>query len=192
MIASLHGEIIKIESDSLIIEIGGMGFRVFVTEITRVTGKLGDRIFLYTYLVVREEVLALYGFEREDEREVFYQLLGVNGVGPRIALAILSSLAVDTVRKAVISDQPALLSRVPGVGAKTAQKIILYLQGKIKADGRLMETMKIKDIDSEVLEALTGLGYSVIEAQSALQSIPKDTPEDLEVRLRLALQYFST
>lgn len=192
MIASLHGEIIKIESDSLIIEVGGMGFRVFVTEMTRVTGKLGDRIFLYTYLVVREEVLALYGFESEDEREVFYQLLGVNGVGPRIALAILSSLDVDTVRKAVISDQPALLSRVPGVGTKTAQKIILYLQGKIKADDRLMETMKIKDIDSEVLEALTGLGYSVIEAQSALQSIPKDTPEDLEVRLRLALQYFST
>jgi Holliday junction DNA helicase RuvA len=78
------------------------------------------------------------------------------------------------------------------VGGKTAQKIILHLQGKISADKSLMETMKLKDVDSEVLEALTGLGYSVVEAQAALQSIPRGTPDDLETRLRLALQYFST
>jgi Holliday junction DNA helicase RuvA len=192
MIASIHGEIIKIETDSLIINIGGIGFRVFTTDGTRQKVTSGDRIFLYTHLVVREEVLALYGFETEDEKEIFHLLLGVNGVGPRIAMAILSSLTVDNIRKAVLSEQPALLSRVPGVGGKTAQKIILHLQGKISADKSLMETMKLKDVDSEVLEALTGLGYSVVEAQAALQSIPRGTPDDLEIRLRLALQYFST
>ncbi len=137
-------------------------------------------------------MLALYGFESEDEREIYVQLLSVNGVGPRMALGILSSLSTDNIRKAVLSEQPALLSRVSGVGNKTAQKIILHLQGKIRVDAGLMETLSFKDVDSEVIEALTGLGYSVIEAQSALQSIPKDTPDDLETRLRLALQYFST
>jgi Holliday junction DNA helicase RuvA len=192
MIASIHGEILNIDADGLILNIAGIGFKVLVPEATRVQSKTGEKIFLFTHLIVREELLALYGFESEDEREIFIQLLGVNGVGPRIALAILSSLSVDTVRKAVLSEQPALLSRVPGVGNKTAQKIILYLQGKIRMDAGLKETMAYKDVDSEVIEALTGLGYSVIEAQSALQSIPRDTPDDLETRLRLALQYFST
>ncbi len=192
MIASIHGETIKIDADGLVLNISGMGFKVLVPDATRMKTNPGDRIFLFTHLIVREELLALYGFETEDERDIFVQLLGVNGVGPRIALAMLSSLTVDTIRKAVLSEQPALLSRVPGVGNKTAQKIILYLQGKIHAEPGLMETMSIKDMDGEVIEALTGLGYSVIEAQAALQSIPKGTPEDLETRLRLALQYFST
>jgi len=192
MIASIHGEVIKVDVDGVVIDISGIGIKVLVTETTRLSHNPGEKIFLYTHLIVREELLALYGFESEDEREIFNQLLGVNGVGPRIALGILSSLSTDNVRKAVLSEQPALLSRVPGVGNKTAQKIILHLQGKIRVDADLMETLAIKDVDSEVIEALTGLGYSVIEAQSALQSIPRDTPEDLETRLRLALQYFST
>ncbi len=192
MIASIHGEVIKVDVDGIVIDISGMGIKILATEATRLSHNPGERIFLHTHLIVREELLALYGFESEDEREIFNQLLGVNGVGPRIALGILSSLSTDNVRKAVLSEQPALLSRVPGVGNKTAQKIILHLQGKIRADARLLETLSIKDVDSEVIEALTGLGYSVIEAQSALQSIPRDTPEDLETRLRLALQYFST
>jgi Holliday junction DNA helicase RuvA len=85
MIASIHGEIIKIETDGLIINIGGIGFRVFATDATRQKATSGDRIFLYTHLVVREEVLALYGFETEDEKEIFHLLLGVNGVGPRLS-----------------------------------------------------------------------------------------------------------
>jgi len=191
MISTIHGEIIKIETDSLIINIGGLGFKVYTTDSTRIKANTGDKTFLHTHLVVREEVLALYGFDTEDEKDIFLLLLGVNGVGPRMAMAILTCMTVDNIRKAVLSEQPALLSRVPGVGSKTAQKIILYLQGKITADKSLMETMKLKDVDSEVLEALTGLGYSVIEAQAALQSIPRETPDDLETRLRLALQYFS-
>lgn len=192
MISTIHGEIIKIDPDGVVINIGGMGIKVFTTETTRMNSETGKNAFLYTHLVVREELLALYGFETESEKEIYVQLLGVNGVGPRTALGILSNVSVENIRKAVLSDQPALLSKVPGVGVKTAQKIILYLQGKIKADAGLMETLKVTDVDSEVLEALTGLGYSIVEAQSALQAIPKDTPDDLETRLRIALQYFST
>ena len=174
----------------MVINIGGIGFKVLVPESTKVKSKTGDNIFLFTHLIVREDLLALYGFESEDEREIFIQLLGVNGVGPRIALGILSSLSVDTVRKAVLSEQPALLSRVPGVGNKTAQKIILYLQGKIRMDAGLKETMAFKDVDSEVIEALTGLGYSVIEAQAALQSIPRDTPDDLGDKIEISPSVF--
>ena len=192
MISSIHGDIQKIDPDGFVILIGNLGLKVHVSEALRMQSTQGNKVFLHTHLIVREDLLALYGFESEDEREIFIQLLGVNGVGPRIALSMLSTLTADTIRRAVLSEQPALLSRVPGVGLKTAQKIVLHLQGKIKADKGFMEMMSVKDVDGEVIEALTGLGYSVIEAQSALQSVPKDAPEDLETRIRLALQYFST
>jgi len=192
MISTIHGQIIKIGGDHLLIDIGGLGFKVFVTNSTRSKFTESQRIFLYTHLIVREELLALYGFESEDEREIFGLLIGVNGVGPRTALSLISSLSVDIIRKAVTSEQPGMFNKVPGIGNKTAQKIILYLQGKVKIDSSAMEAMQFKDMDSEVQEALVSLGYSVIEAQAALQSIPKDAPEDLETRLKLALQYFST
>lgn len=192
MISTIHGQIIKIGSDHLVIDISGLGFKVFVTNSTRTKFTETQRIFLYTHLIVREELLALYGFESEDEREIFGLLIGVNGVGPRTALSLISSLSVDIIRKAVSTEQPGMFNNVPGIGNKTAQKIILYLQGKVKIDSSAMEAMQFKDMDSEVQEALVSLGYSVIEAQAALQSIPKDAPEDLETRLKLALQYFST
>lgn len=192
MISTIHGQIIKIGTDHLVMDIGGIGFKVFVTNSTRSKATEEQKIFLYTYLIVREELLALYGFESEDERDIFGLLIGVNGVGPRTALSLISSLSVDIIRKAVLSEQPSMFHKVPGIGNKTAQKIILYLQGKIKMDSSAMEAMQYKDVDTEVKEALVSLGYSVVEAQAALQSIPKDTPEDLETRLKLALQYFST
>jgi Holliday junction DNA helicase RuvA len=133
--------------------------------------------------------LALYGFETQQDCDFFNLLLGVNGVGPRTAIAILSALSVDALRRAVLSEQPEIFARVPGVGKKTAQKILLHLQGKVS--GTVGDVMPTLEVDSEVLDALTGLGYSVIEAQAALQSIPRDTAKDLETRLRLALQYFS-
>lgn len=192
MISSIHGQIIKLGLDHFVIDINGVGFKVFVTQSTRTKFKESDKVFLHTFLVVREELLALYGFESEDEREIFVLLIGVNGVGPRTALSLLSSLTVDVIRKAVISEQPGLFSKVPGVGNKTAQKIILYLQGKVAQDASAMEAMRYMDLDTEVQEALVALGYSVVEAQAAIQSIPKDSPEDLESRIRLALRYFST
>jgi len=112
-------------------------------------------------------------------------------VGPRTALAVLSTLNLDTVQRAVFSDEPDLLSRVPGVGKKTAQKMVLYLQDRLKPVSGLEKIASMSDTDSEVLAALTSLGYSVVEAQTAIQSIPKDALDDVEERLRLALQQFT-
>jgi holliday junction DNA helicase RuvA len=190
MIASIHGEITAEGEDNLVIQVGGLGFRVFVPAKLCTSGQLGNRIFLHTYLVVREDALTLYGFEAEEERDYFILLLGANGVGPRTALAILSTLSVDVIRRAVLSEQADVFARVSGVGKKTAQKILLHMQGKVGAVSGITGVPAI-DVDTEVLDALTGLGYSVIEAQAALQSMPRDAPLEVETRLRLALQYFS-
>jgi Holliday junction DNA helicase RuvA len=146
---------------------------------------------LHTYLVVRQDALTLFGFESREEREFFMLLLEVNGIGPRLALSVLSVLSPDAIRRAVFHEQAEVFSRVPGVGKKTAQKILLQLQDRLPADSGLMVGSTLTDLDTEILAALTSLGYSVVEAQAALQSIPRDTPQDLEVRLRQALQYFS-
>ncbi|TLN13657.1 Holliday junction branch migration protein RuvA [bacterium] len=191
MIASIQGEVLSQGSDNLVILVGGVGLRVFAPNGTCASARPGQFTFLHTHLVVREDALTLYGFESEMERDYFHLLLGVNGVGPRIALAILSILSVDAIRRAVLSEQVEIFSRVPGVGKKTAQKILLHMQGKVGPEGVLAEAAALMDVDAEVLDALTGLGYSVVEAQAAIQSIPRDTARDVEERLRLALQFFT-
>jgi Holliday junction DNA helicase RuvA len=189
MIAFLEGTVLTVEEGSLVIMQGGIGLRVYTVPGLLHQTYAGQKVALYTHLIVREDLLALYGFERVDERDLFTQLLGVNGVGPRLALAILGTLSTDMIKRAVLSEQSDVFGRVPGVGKTTAQKILLYLKGKIKGD---LETMggAILDVDTEILEALTSLGYSVIEAQSVIQALPKDAPKDVESRLRMALQYF--
>jgi Holliday junction DNA helicase RuvA len=191
MIATLRGEITQVEDNAIIIEIGGVGLRVFVPKPLRERTKAGEAIFLFTHLVIREDDWKLFGFESQADRELFTILLGVDGVGPRTALAVLSTLNIDTVQRAVFSDEPDLLSRVPGVGKKTAQKMVLYLHDRLKPVSGLDKIASMSDADSEVLAALTALGYSVVEAQTALQSIPKDAPDEVEERLRLALQQFT-
>jgi holliday junction DNA helicase RuvA len=191
MIATLRGEVTQVEENAIVVETGGVGLRVFVPKLLRERLKAGEAIFLFTHLVVREDDWKLYGFESQADRELFNTLLGVDGVGPRTALAVLSTLTVDTVQRAVFSDEPDLLSRVPGIGKKTAQKMVLYLHDRLKPVSGLEKIASMSDADSEVLAALTALGYSVVEAQTAIQSIPKDAPDDVEQRLRLALQQFS-
>jgi Holliday junction DNA helicase RuvA len=191
MIATLRGEISQIEEHAMIIEVGGVGLRVFVPAPVRGRLKVGEVILLYTHLVVREDALTLYGFESQPDRELFNMLLGVDGVGPKVALSVLSTLTLDAVQRAVFTEEPELLSRVPGVGKKTSQKIILYLHDRLKPADALAKIAALSDKDSEVLAALTSLGYSVVEAQTAIQSLPKDAPDDVEERLRLALQYFT-
>ena len=190
MIATLRGEISQIEENALIVEVGGVGLRVFVPAPLRGQVKAGDMIFLFTHLVVREDVLILYGFESQGDRELFNILLGVDGVGPKVAISVLSTMTIDAIQRAVFGDEPDVLSRVPGVGKKTAQKMALHLKDKLKPGDGLSKLAAMSDADSEVLAALTALGYSVVEAQSAIQSIPKDSSEDTGERLRLALGYF--
>jgi len=190
MIATLRGEISQIEDNALILEVGGVGLRVFVPAPLRTRLRAGEVILLYTHLVVREDALTLYGFESQSDRELFNILLGVDGVGPKVALSVLSTMTLDAVQRAVFADESDLLSRVPGVGKKTAQKMALHLKDKLKPTDGLSKLAAISDTDSEVLAALTSLGYSVVEAQAAIQAIAKDAPDDTEERLRLALQYF--
>jgi Holliday junction DNA helicase RuvA len=191
MIATINGEVSQIEENAIIIETGGVGLRVFVPKPLRERTKAGEAIFLFTHLVIREDDWKLFGFESQADRELFTTLLGVDGVGPRTALAVLSTLNLETVQRAVFSDEPELLSRVPGIGKKTAQKMVLYLHDRLKPVSGLERIASMSDTDSEVLAALTALGYSVVEAQTAIQSIPKDAPDEVEERLRLALQQFT-
>lgn len=190
MIASLRGEIVHIEENALIIEVGGVGMRVFAPAPLRDKLKVGEMTLVHTHLIVRETELSLYGFESVADRTLFVTLLGVDGVGPKVALSVLSTLSIDAVQRAIFNEESDLFSTVPGVGKRTAQKIALYLQDKLKPTGPLQAVAAMSDADSEVLAALTTLGYSVVEAQTALQSLPKDAPQDVEERLRMALQYF--
>ncbi|MEJ2598788.1 MAG: Holliday junction branch migration protein RuvA [Anaerolineales bacterium] len=191
MIASLSGRIQEKYPDSLVIEVGGIGLQVFVPATLRDEGRIGETLFLHTYLVVRQDAFSLFGFETREAKEFFNLLLGVNGVGPRLALTVLSTLSPDAIRRAIFHEQAEVFNRVPGIGKKTAQKILLHLQDKIKPEIGMEPVATFSDVDGEVLDALTALGYSLIEAQTALQSIPRDTPQEVETRLRLALQYFS-
>jgi Holliday junction DNA helicase RuvA len=191
MIATLRGEIIQVEDNAIIVEVGGVGLRIFVPAPLRGRMQAGEGISLFTHLIVREDALALYGFESQAERELFTLLLGVDGVGPKVSLAVLSTLSLEAVQQAVLAEQSDVLGRVPGVGKKTAQKIVLYLHDRLKPSDSLARLTALSDRDGEVLAALTALGYSVVEAQTAIQSLPKDAPDDIEERLRLALQYFT-
>ena len=192
MIASLSGRVAEILSESIIVEVGGVGMHIFVPAQLKDDFRVGEQIKLHTFLVVREDSLTLYGFGTAEEKEFFSLLLGVNGVGPRLALAGLTTLNPDAIRRAVFNEQADLFSRIPGVGKKTAQKILLHLQDKVTAVDGLEPVAAMDEINTQVLEALVALGYSVVEAQAALQNIPKDTPDDVETRIRVALQYFSS
>jgi holliday junction DNA helicase RuvA len=191
MIASLSGSVSYIGSDSIVLEVGGVGIKVFISTPLRDRLRTGETTFLYTHLIVRQDALMLYGFETSEGREFFELLLSVDGIGPKSALSILSVMNPDAIRRAVFNEQAEVFTRVPGVGKKTSQKILLYLQDRIKSVEGLEPMATMTDVDTEVLSALTSLGYSVVEAQAALQAIPRDTPSDVEIRLRAALQYFT-
>lgn len=191
MIASINGRVLEVETNGLVLEVGGIGLLVHVPARLRDETPRGERLALHTRLIVRENEMALYGFTTHEEREYFDLLLGVNGVGPRLALAVLSTLNPAAIRRAVFAEQADVLGRVPGVGKKTAQKMLLHLQDKVTGEGGLEPIARMDDVDTQVLEALTGMGFSVVEAQAALQIIPKDAPADVEERLRVALGYFN-
>ncbi len=191
MIASITGEISQVLEGQIVLSVGGVGLLVNLTKDTCMQCHPGMHKAFHTYLVVREDQLSLYGFETIEARDLFVHLIGVAGVGPKTALAALSTLTPETFRRAITGDQPDIFARVPGIGKKTAQKIILDLQGKIRPLEPLEAASRMDEVDAEVMEALTALGYSIVEAQAALQSIGKDKETNAEERLRLALQYFS-
>ena len=191
MIDLLKGQVALVHDNALVVMVGGVGLHVMVPTTVRdaVSGS-GQQVTLYTHLVVREDSLTLYGFLDQEERALFQTLVSIRGVGPRLALAILSTLSVQHLQNAVASEEPEILTRVPGIGKKLAEKLVFELKDKLTLDASV-GLVAISDVDTDVLAALTALGYSVVEAQSAIQHIPRDTPPDIETRVRIALDYFS-
>lgn len=190
MIASLQGQAAGIYPDHLVIVVNGVGYKVFVPRNTVIVNE-GDEVYVHTEMIVREDSITLYGFNTTAERDIFDRLIMVSGVGPKLALAILGTLSIDHLRNAVASGQPELLTRVPGIGKKMAEKIVFEMKDKLKgADGIISAVGGLSDINRDVLDALVGFGYSIAEAQAALDSLPPDTPNEFDERMRRALQYF--
>jgi Holliday junction DNA helicase RuvA len=190
MIRMVRGVVVARGKDYLVIDVQGIGYKVFVAEPTALAAELETILQLHTYLLVRQDALNLFGFADADELAMFELLLGVNGVGPRVALATLGVLSPDALRMAVAAEEPAMIARVPGVGKRTAEKIVLDLRDKIKPASGLQSLVASTDVDSEVIDALISLGYSVVEAQRAVQKLPKEAT-GVETRLRLALSQFT-
>lgn len=191
MIALIKGEIVAKSDSDLIIQVGGIGVKVVVPKATCLSYQVGEFVNLNTALVVREDSLTLFGFENKDQRDLFNILLSVSGVGTRTALSIISTLPVEKIINAIMSNQEDVFCQVPGIGRKSAQKIILFMRDRVEQIIPKDQFFGVKDTNSEITQALINLGYSVMESKSAIQSIPRDAPDDLEIRLRIALQYFS-
>ena len=194
MIRLIRGVVAARGRDYLVVDsgqaAGGVGFKVQTPEPTAARFPEGAAVFLHTYLQVREDALTLFGFEDEDELGIFELLISVSGVGPKAALSILSTLSPDALRLALANEEPALVARAPGIGKRTAEKIILELKDKVKAPASNLEALaQMTNTDAEVIDALVALGYSVVEAQRAVQKLPREA-SGVEERLRLALSQF--
>ena len=190
MIRMVRGIVMARGRDYVVIDVHGVGYKVFVTEPAALSAETNEELTLHTYLQVREDALNLFGFADTEELAMFELLLGVNGVGPKVALATLGVLNPDMLRTAISTEEPAMIARVPGVGKRTAEKIVLDLRHKVQQVSGIQSLAYATDVDSEVIDALTSLGYSVVEAQRAVQKLPKEAV-GVEERLRLALSQFT-
>ncbi|HEY76828.1 MAG TPA: Holliday junction branch migration protein RuvA [Thermoflexia bacterium] len=190
MIDRLSGTVAAVGPGHLVVQVGGVGFRVSVPTPLLEQIQPGRPVELLTYLHVRENEISLYGFLTEEERSLFELLLGVSGVGPKVALATLSTVSPDALREAVLREEPGILSRVPGIGPKTARAIIFHLKDRLVPTGAEAAPL-LTDEDAEVIAALTALGFSLVEAQTALQNLPRNEEMSLEERIRRALAYLA-
>lgn len=192
MISSIKGILQKRSTEFVIVEVGGVGFKVYVPASTLTAiGDLGDIVALHTHLHLREDNLALYGFATEDELSTFELLINVSGVGPRAALSVLSAVSVDSLRLAIASGNVEMLTRVPGIGTKTAGRIVLELKGKIDVSSLKPADSGVFVDDADVLGALVNLGYSLAEAQSAIRSCPREGNPPVEDRILAVLRYLA-
>lgn len=194
MIASIRGKLIFVGLDHAVVEAGGIGYQIFAPRpVLAGLDELGQEVQLYTHMHIREDVLALYGFGTMDQRHLFETLLTVSGIGPKVALSMLSSGAPDDIRVAIAGGDTARLARVPGIGKKTAERLVLELKGKIEVKGLApAASPALSAVNSDLAETLAALGFSAAEANAAINALPADAPPTLEERLRLALKYFGS
>ncbi|MEL7436593.1 MAG: Holliday junction branch migration protein RuvA, partial [Chloroflexota bacterium] len=191
MIAQVIGTVIVKTNEAVVIDVGGVGIEVFASRIALEECQVDAQARLLTRLIVREDSLTLFGFSNAPERDLFDMLIKVSGVGPKLGITILGTLSIDNLRNAVVSERVEILTRVPGIGKKTAQKIMLELKDKLPVGLDAVPETGFNDINVDVMDALVTLGYSVVEAQSAIQSLPPDAPDSVEERTVLALGYLA-
>jgi holliday junction DNA helicase RuvA len=196
MIASLRGRMVEALPDGAVIEVGGVGYRVFLTPKALAGLPRDGEVLVHTVTYVREDTLALYGFVTVDERRAFEQLLTATGVGPKLALAVLSVHSPDALRRAVSAGDADALTLVPGVGRKGAARLVLELRGRLGGgDGEPEPPVEVagRPAYAEVREALGALGYGPAEIKAALAALPPEAgAQDTEELLRLALRGLGT
>jgi len=191
VIAGLKGRLQALGSDWAIVNVGGIGFQVFMpTSTLSNLGAIGEEVELHTHLHIREDNATLYGFATPEELGLFQNLITVSGMGPRLALAMLSAMSVEKLAMAIATGSADLLDEIPGIGKKLASRLILELKGKIAAGWLAAPAAELAEENADVLAALTSLGYSVREATRAVATLPPDQKLTLEEKIKLALQYF--
>lgn len=199
MIAFVKGIIDDISEENVVIDIGGIGYNVKIsTGTAAMLPGINEEIKLYTYTCVREDMFSLYGFLTRDDLEIFKKLITVNGIGPKGGLAILSVMSADDLRFAIMAGDAATISKAPGIGKKTAERVILDLRDKISVEDTLihreMQPVQIgsssdnNHAKNEAVEALTALGYSATDALHAVKNVHIDENMDVETILKLALK----
>jgi len=193
VIASLKGKLQAIGGDWAIVNVGGIGFQVYMPTSTLSTlGARGEEVELHTHLYLREDNATLYGFATPEELGLFQTLISVSRLGPKLALAMLSAMSVEKLAMAIATGSADLLAEIPGIGKKTAHRLILELKEKIGAGWLAAPPPELAEENADVLTALTTLGYSVREATHAVATIPPDQELTLEERVKLALGFFAT
>ena len=190
MIASLQGIVDAISADSMVVSVGGVGLKVSVpTSVLSEGGVIGREIKLFTHLHVREDELTLYGFAGADDLRLFETLLTVSGLGPRTALGMLSAMSSGDLSMAIATASVEMLTSIPGIGRKTADRLILELRDKVGALAAASPAARLTQENADVVSALTSLGYSVQEATRAVATLPSGKKLALEEKIKLALQY---
>lgn len=194
MIAGLIGMVAHLEQDAVVLDVNGVLYRVLVPLSLLQSGvaSIGDRLHLETHLIVREDSLTLYGFLSRGDVEWFRVLLGVQGVGPRVALAMMSKFSAEEMASIVHREDVTLLSTVPGIGRKTASRVLLDLRGKIPEPTGEPLSGQVRMQDDDLIEALEGLGYSRVEAATAASRVELSPDQSLEDRLVAALRELSS
>jgi len=189
MIAGLDGTLEQLNSDSAIIRVGGVSFQVYTPASTLgQLGSLGDRVRLHTHLHWKEDSTALYGFATSQELDLFKMLIAVSGVGPKSALSVLSTLKPDDLVSAILGSNADLIAQAPGIGKKTASRVILDLKEKLEKGWGGMVSICPTGDNADMIAALTNLGYSMADASRAAAAVPSSEDLTLEDKIRLALR----
>ena len=200
MIAFVRGTAVDMTENSVIVEAGGIGYEIYMTGTDLSQIHMGEEVKIHTYFNVREDAMQLYGFRSKDDLQMFKLLLGVNGVGPKAAVGVLAGITADELRFAILSDDVKTLSKAPGIGKKTAQKLILELKDKMKLEDAFELKLaheqekavaglgEISDGRQEAVEALVALGYSSTDALRAVRKVTDVAPDDVEGLLKAALK----